>query len=83
MNKDNYNVQLVIKVLERIGFSRYDATERVVLFNHEELQKEVMIDIDQPTLPSFIIERKVCDACIREEFFDSLYDAEVNSAQNP
>jgi len=62
-------VKIVLSVLERIGFSRWEATDQVVLLNHTALNKEVMIDIDITTLPAFIIERKICDAGIQEEFF--------------
>jgi len=77
MKRDTYKVEYVLSVLSRIGFSTWEATDKVTLLNHPTTLREVMIDNDEEYLPAVIISRKIVDADILEAYFESLYDAEL------
>ncbi len=75
-----YNLKLVLLVLNRLGYQKWDATESVALFNHPNLESEVFMDLNIPTLSKSYVERKLETMEIRKSYFDALYDAEQKDA---
>jgi len=71
-----------LNVLARLGYSKWDASQNIALFNHSSLDHEVMIDLDTPVLTSNYLDRKLKDMEINKEYFNALYNAEQKENNN-
>ncbi len=78
MKRNEYRVDALLSVFNRLGYSNWNTLNGIQLLTHTVSGNEIILDTSYPVLPASIIERKVDDLDISEVYFDSLFDAEIN-----
>lgn len=85
MKRNEYRVDVLLSVFNRLGYSNWKTINNIQLLTHTVSGNEIILDTSYLVLPVSFIERKVDDLDISEVYFDSIFDAEINlmATSNP